>query len=224
MKIGFFIRTYDKDLAWLKVCLGSTLKFGSRSDTVVVCDNQSGQQAKALAKELGFSVFLSDSKVTSGYIRQQADKLKADLVFPDYDAVCFVDSDTRLTANFSDFEVLKKGKLSLWAQPWKNNMFWRKPCEDCLGYAIEFEYDNGPIFCCPIFILKLLREHVENRFKTNFDFYFEKLKIFSEYSVIGEFWKRTFPDTVNVLLNTYEGAFIKAWSTGNPARITNNES
>jgi hypothetical protein len=224
MKIGFFIRTYDKDLAWLKVCLGSILKFGSRSDTVVVCDSQSGQQAKALAKELGFSVFLSDSKVISGYIRQQADKLKADLVFLGYDTVCFVDSDTRLTANFTESEVLRKGKLSLWAQPWKKGMFWRKPCEECLGYGVEFEYDNGPIFCCPLFVLKLLRKHIENRFNTDFDSYAEGLRVFSEYSVIGEFWKKTSPETVNILLGSHEGVFVKAWATGDPARITNNES
>jgi hypothetical protein len=177
-----------------------------------------------LAKELGFSVFLSDSKVTSGYIRQQVDKLKADLVFPSYDTVCFVDSDTRLTANFSESEVLKKEKLSLWAQPWKADMFWRKSCEECLGYDIRFEYDNGPIFCCPVFVLNLLRKHIEDRSKTSLDSYAERLKVFSEYSVIGEFWKKTFPETVSILLGPYDGVFVKAWSTGNPARITSNES
>lgn len=143
MTVDIFIRTYDKDLEWLRYCLRSIDKFVSGHRNIIICISTG--QAKllkdwSLTKE---QVVEWEPVTANGYIDQQINKLNAHK-YSDADYILYVDSDVcfyKPTNVLTEF--FKNGKPIIFKTPYEFvgvALCWKSPTENVIGEIVEFEY------------------------------------------------------------------------------------
>lgn len=142
MTTDIFIRTYDKDLEWLKYCLRSVAKFvtGHRRIIISIPAGQKHLLDKwNLTQE---TVIEWVPACDNGYIDQQINKLMA-YTLTDAEYILFVDSDVCFTRPVHVSEYFKAGKpivLKTRYESVGDASCWKAPTEVILGVPVEFEY------------------------------------------------------------------------------------
>lgn len=143
MIVDIFIRTYSKDLQWLKYCLRSISKYVTGHRNIIICIPQD-------EKHLMDSWNLTNEKVygwipltDDGYIDQQISKLMAH-EYTDADYILYVDSDvcffrhTDVSKEYfvNEKPILMKTRYELVGDA----ICWKECTENILNKEIKFEY------------------------------------------------------------------------------------
>lgn len=119
MNHSIFIRSYDRDAAWLKVCFAQLTKYAAGWDKTIVVTDPEAVEIPALCEAWGIpcmpSPYLTD---LPGYLQQQLDKLHADTFLPDADTITFVDSDAWPYASFTPESARIIPSIEILYSPW----------------------------------------------------------------------------------------------------------
>ncbi len=187
-----FIRTWHRDVPWLKNSLRSLQRWTEGFGEVVIhCDPA---DEKAVASVVGtHRLVTSPIWATKGYVNQQVVKLHADLWVPE-GLVTFVDSDLIFYANTRPETLLKDGKPILLHTPWEKvgeaNM-WKEPTKEILGWEPPFEFMRRIPLTYHTDTLKALRKHIEERHGRSASSYLGARPKLSEFNAIGAFaWEK----------------------------------
>lgn len=190
MTVDIFIRTYHKDLEWLKFCLRSIHKFVTGYRQIIICipENQ-----VTLLKPFN----LTQERVVTcpiyrdDYIGQQISKL---LSFRETDAdyILFIDSDVFFPqpVNIAG-EYFRDGKPIVMETPWDqvgDANCWREPTERLLGFETETEKMRRMCIVYRRDTLNALHNTI------NCDRLQEETTHFSEFNLMGSFAKQYEPD------------------------------
>ena len=138
-----FIRSYSKDVEWLKSCLYTIEKFFSGYDEIVLC-YPIGQEKYFI--DLGTK--LNIRKVTcpiyrNDYIGQQISKILA-FQYTDCEYIMYFDSDCIFTDYMTYDNLLENGSPIIYMDKWEDLPScvypWKQITEKLTGYQIDYEY------------------------------------------------------------------------------------
>lgn len=141
MTTDIFIRTYYKDLEWLKYCLRSIAKFTTGFRQVIICIPEN--QVKLLD-----SFGLTREKVVTSpvykddYLGQQVSKMHA-FKYTDADNILFVDSDMCFTGPATPETFMQDGKPLIYKTHYSlvgDAICWKEPTEHFIRQPLAFEY------------------------------------------------------------------------------------
>jgi hypothetical protein len=139
MHVDIFIRTYHKDIEWLKYALASIHKHvtGWRN-IIITIPNGQGHLLSHLTAERVIEV----EDMDDGYLGQQLTKMEA-WKYTDADCVLFWDSDVVATEPIDIHrEYFKDGKPILYCTHYGrlSGVPWQGMTEKALDITVEFEY------------------------------------------------------------------------------------
>lgn len=188
--VDIFIRTYAKDLPWLKHCLASISKYctGFRDVIIVIPENQrAGLDGFNLTKEKIFTC----AEYKDDYIGQQITKLSADN-YTDAEFVIYGDSDTLFTRPCTPQDFTRDGKPLILKTKYEkvgSGIIWKPVTEKALGYKVDFEYMRRHPFCYHTSTLKALRSYMKEVHGKEMSDYVQgqPYREFSEFNVVGAF-------------------------------------
>jgi glycosyltransferase involved in cell wall biosynthesis len=184
MTTDIFIRTYEKDLEWLKYCLRSIHKYVTGYRQIIICipENQ---------KKLIDSWNLTAEKVVTcriyndDYLGQQISKMLS-FQYTDADRILFMDSDCVFLRNVDILEMTVEGKPIIYKTKYGNlegAEAWKGVTEKFLGGIVEYEYMRRHPFMYNRETLIAI-----NNFKRVEDYVLsQSFRNFSEFNVIGAF-------------------------------------
>lgn len=156
MKADIFIRTYEKDLEWLKYCLKSISKYVTGYRQIIICIPD--PQRKLLdGWNLTAEKIVTCPVYKEDYLGQQISKLKA-YEHTDADVLIFIDSDCCFNKPV-DFqkELFQDGKPIIYKTLYEHvgeAICWKEITEKTLGEPLQFEYMRRLPF---VFLSKTLR-------------------------------------------------------------------
>lgn len=139
--IDIFIRTYDKDLKWLKYCLRSIYKFGIGYRNIIICIPES--QVHLLE---GWN--LTNEKIVTcpdykdDYLGQQIEKIYS-WQHSDADIIMFVDSDLIFHTKLDVNEYLKGDQIQSYKTDYskvEGAICWKPITEKAIGQKLQYEY------------------------------------------------------------------------------------
>lgn len=195
MSCDIFIRSYWKDLEWLRLCLASVEKYclGFRS-VVVVLPRSSEQWLRRRALNTTARIeFCRD--YADDYLGQQVSKLLAD-TFTDADYVCHVDSDCVFFRLTTPEDFISNGRPRILTRPCatiEGHRPWQAPTEKFLGWGVTDDYMRHPPFVYPRWLYARLREHALATHGVNIEGYVtaQPPRGFSEFNALGGLaWRR----------------------------------
>ncbi|MBG0794476.1 hypothetical protein IYY11_14055 [Methylocystis sp. H62] len=192
---AIFIRTYWKDLEWLRYCLQAIrLHCRGFSETVVVVPKSTLPWLRhARLPEMEIRV-VACPDYKDDYLGQQLTKLFAD-AYTDADYIAHVDADCIFSRKITPEDLHPQGRPFLIAKPVSElgrHYPWRTPVEDFLGFAALHDYMQQPPFVFPRGLYKAVRDHGLERHGTPLDAYVlsRPLRGFSEFNVLGAYaWR-----------------------------------
>jgi len=202
MTTSIFIRTYDKDAAWLRFCLRSLRMFATGFDeTVVVTPKESDHAIRPLAEEFGCRYGTCPRLSHDDYIGQQATKMTADN-WCSGDIICFVDSDQvfRRPMDASDF-VDKDGKVAMLKTRYSEiECPWQPVTSRIVGFPVEYEYMRRLPLAYPRNVLFVARRHIEGTHHMAFEDFIRRVprREFSEFNVLGAAAEAFCPDQFTI--------------------------
>lgn len=165
MSIDIYIRTYEKDLKWLKYCLRSINKFVTGYRDIIICIPE--DQAHLLdGWNLTKEKIVTCPVYKDDYLGQQISKIYA-YGYSDADIITFVDSDLIFHTKTNLSEHLKGDQIISYKTHYskvEGAIAWKAITEKALGQEVEYE---------------MMRRHL-------FLYYRDTLK-----SCVGEFRQRT---------------------------------
>jgi hypothetical protein len=141
-KIDIFIRTYHKDLDFLKYCLRSIRKFVTGYNEIIICIPEQDAHlldSWNLTQEL---IIKWDVVCENGYIDQQISKLKAHEM-SDADYILYVDSDVCFFTPTDLSEFFIDGKPYLMKTRYElvgDAICWKECTEEILNIKLDYEY------------------------------------------------------------------------------------
>lgn len=187
-----FIRSYWKDLAWLKLCLASIARFctGFRNVIVVVPRSSEPWLRRRLGRLEGVRLELCPN-YTDDYLGQQVTKLSAD-VHTDADFICHVDSDCIFCTPTEPHDLLLAGKPRIVTRPYAlldRHWPWRGPTEAFLGREVTHDFMQRPPFVFPRWIYEQLREYTVRNHGIDLERYVlsRPARGFSEFNALGAY-------------------------------------
>lgn len=137
--VSIFIRTYHKDLKWLKYCLESIHKNLTGWNEIVICI-PTGQES--LLSHLTQERVVTCKIYKDDYLGQQISKIKA-IKHCKGDYILFVDSDVvfKKGASITDYfinnkPIILKSRYDSVGEA----ICWKEPTENLFKESIEFEY------------------------------------------------------------------------------------
>lgn len=142
MITDIFIRTYYKDLEWLKYCLKSIHKYVTGYRNIIICIPEKEKHLLDrwnLTKEqiVGWTPVCEN-----GYIDQQINKLCAHDI-TDSEFILFVDSDVCFKRHVNISEYFHNGKPIILKTRYENvgdAICWKAPTEQLLRMSVDYEY------------------------------------------------------------------------------------
>ena len=156
MVTDIFIRTYEKDLGWLRYCLKSIHKYVTGYRQIVICIPEP-------QKRLLDSWNLTAEKVVTcpvykeDYLGQQVSKLQA-YKYTDAEAIVFVDSDCCFKSPVDLSVELFEGELPIVYKTVYEHVgdaiCWKEITEKTVGANLEYEYMRRLPF---VFLSKTLK-------------------------------------------------------------------
>jgi hypothetical protein len=191
MTCDLFIRSYWKDLEWLRFCLESAHRYchGFRSVIVVVPRATEPWLKRAGLQPPGRIEFCQD--YCDDYLGQQVSKLLADK-FSDADFICHVDSDCVFCRPTAPENLIVDGKPRVLMQ--SNELLgrhrpWQKPTEAFLGCTVLDDFMRQPPFTYPRWLYECVRKHVSAVHHTDIESYIMRQppRGFSEFNALGAY-------------------------------------
>jgi len=196
-----FIRSYWKDLEWLRFCLDSIHRYchGFRSVIVVLPRSTAPWLRKAPLPPQVRVEFCRDYQ--DDYLGQQVTKLLAD-VFSDADYICHVDSDCVFFRPTSPVDFIVDGKPRVLMQSYElvgRHCPWQQPTEQFLGCRVLDNFMRQQPFTFPRWLYAAMRGHALAMHGTDIESYVtgRPLRGFSEFNALGAFaWQYHHEDFV----------------------------
>ncbi len=194
MKHAIFIRSYIKDIDWLRFCLRSIAKFVSDCDAVVVAVPFG--EVKEF-RDAGIEVVGCES-LPRDYVGQQLTKHHADEFCFINEADCwitFLDSDNIFTEPFSLKSLFVNGRPILLHTPYAMlppDLPWKPITEKAMGFIVHDEYMRRHGMTYSASELKDFRIWFEKARGESIDSYLQKVSgnDYSEFNALGAFmWK-----------------------------------
>lgn len=215
MTTDIFIRTYHKDVPWLKYCLRSIVKYCTGFRQVVICipENQVGHlQPMGLTLE---KIVACKDYGKQDYLGQQISKLSVHK-YTDAEAVLYVDSDCVFDKPVTPETFLENGKPVIYKTDYSkvgDAICWKVPTEKFIGQSLQYEYMRR----LPLFYFTSTIANINQNF-SNLEADILALPGFSEFNLIGAYAeinesdKYLFKDTD--LHNPVEPVIRQKWSWG----------
>lgn len=213
-KIDIFIRTYHKDLEFLKYCLRSIHKFVTGYNKIIICIPEEDAhllQDWNLTQE---EIILWNPVCKNGYIDQQISKLKA-YEMCDADYILYVDSDVCFTTptDLSEFFVNDKPYLMKTRYELVGDAIcWKQCTEEILGITLKYEYMRRIPIMFKRSTLTALSKHIDV-------LELAKRERLSEFNLIGAFAALTNLDEYHIIDTEHEAlpkqVAKQFWSWGN---------
>lgn len=204
MNVDIFIRTYHKDLEWLKYALKSIRLHvtGYRNIVITIPDES------LIAKSSDY-VVIQVEDLKDGYLGQQFTKMNAHL-YTDADAVLFWDSDLIACEPVDISEWTLDGKPIILKTSYhsieftlnktplteesmrtllSNTLNWKKITEKALGFSVESEYMRRLPFFYFTDTIAASSKWIENKHKVTLREYLnsQPYRTFSEFNAIGAY-------------------------------------
>jgi hypothetical protein len=198
MTTAIFIKTYIKDLEWLKHCLDSISRFASGfSEVILVADEDC---RGLIPKNTCVTKVVFVKSWQNGYIQQQYEKLRAHEL-TEADTILFVDSDCVFFRPFCPDDFIVDGKPVLLKTRYESvgdGIVWKRLTESTLRFAVDFEYMRRmPLIYRRDTLIALRNAYPEMR-----SILFRMPgRDFSEFNVLGAFIER-YESTQYHILNT----------------------
>lgn len=189
MICDLFIRSYWKDLDWLRFCLESIVTYchGFRAVVVVLPESsRAAVQRRAPWRDVRIE-WCRDYR--DDYLGQQATKLLADL-HTDADLICHVDSDCVFQRSTSPQDLMRDGRPCIVRrlnQPLGRRNPWRASTEKFLGWPVLYDFMRRPPFLYPRHLYPLVRAHAIAVHGVDIEAYLaaQPVRGFSEFNVLG---------------------------------------
>jgi hypothetical protein len=196
-----FIRSYWKDLEWLRYCLASIDRYchGFRSVIVVVPRSTAPWLRREPLPAHVRVEFCPDYQVD--YLGQQVTKLLADTI-SEADYICHVDSDCVFFRATAPEDLITDGKPRVLMQSSAllgRHYPWQKPTERFLGCPVLDDFMRQPPFTFPRWLYGALRGHAQAMHATDIERYVtgRPPREFSEFNALGAFaWQHYHEDFV----------------------------
>lgn len=192
MKTALFIRTFDGDLEWLKLCLRTVRHFCVGWDSILVVGDQTGKQCRDLCVEQGidFQFDPSTYQMLEGYIAQQATKMRADTFLdPDTEVISFIDSDCVVTDTFSPDMLLREGRPEYLVTPWSEvgdaEVAWRGVTRNVIGQDTPYEMMRRQPNTYLTSTVRGCREWLEEKYGMPLVTWLNSQFQFSEFNILG---------------------------------------
>jgi hypothetical protein len=190
-----FIRSYWKDIGWLRYCLESIAAYCHGFRDVVVVAPVSSRERMERAGLRPRARFLFCRDYADDYLGQQATKLMADL-HTDADLICHVDSDCVFNVRTTPCDLMREGlpfisRRSIEALGGRSP--WRAPTETFLGWPVSHDYMCHPPFLYPRWLHAEVRAHAAAVHGVDIEAYLaaQPRRGFSEFNVLGALaWAR----------------------------------
>ena len=189
MICDLFIRSYWKDLDWLRFCLESieTYCHGFRA-VVVVLPESSRAAVQRRAPWRGVRTeWCRDYH--DDYLGQQATKLLADL-YTDADLICHVDSDCIFQRRTCPSDLMRDGRpriVRLSNERLSKRHPWRASTEKFLKWPVPYDFMRRPPFVYPRNLYSAVRTHALSVHGVDIETYItaQPVRGFSEFNVLG---------------------------------------
>jgi hypothetical protein len=196
-----FIRSYWKDLEWLRYCLASINRYCHGFSSVIVVVPRSTApwlRREPLPAQVRLE-FCRDYEVD--YLGQQVTKLLADTI-SDADYICHVDSDCVFFRPTAPEDLIVDGKPRVLMRSYEllgRYYPWQDPTEQFLGCRVLDDFMRQPPFTFPRWLYAELRRHVQATHGTDIERYItgRPPRGFSEFNALGAFaWQHYHEDFV----------------------------
>lgn len=156
MKADIFIRTYEKDLEWLKYCLKSITKYVTGYRQIIICIPEP-QQKLLDSWNLTTEKIVTCPVYNEDYLGQQVSKIQA-YKYTDAEAIIFIDSDCCFNKYVNlQSELFQEGKPIVYKTMYEKvgeAICWKGITEKTIGESLEYEYMRRLPF---VFLSKTLR-------------------------------------------------------------------
>jgi hypothetical protein len=190
-----FIRSYWRDVAWLRYCLESIALYCHGFRDVIVAAPQSSRERMERADLWPEARFVWSRNYADDYLGQQATKLMADQ-HTDADLICHVDSDCLFNVRTTPEDLMREGRpliarRSIAALGGRTP--WRGPTEAFLGWPVSHDYMHHPPFLFPRWLHGDVRTHALDTHGVDIETYLaaQPPRGFSEFNVLGALaWER----------------------------------
>lgn len=200
MATSIVIRTYHKDIEWLKLCLRSIEIYASGFRDVIVLfpevDKEGHDWSFLNQSKCGMADFFAHAikpVVADGYIDQQYSKMTADR-YTDADEILFIDSDTILIRPTGPSAFRFQGKPYLLYTPYQlfpadTDMPWQAPTEKALSHQVAYEFMRRLPIMMKRELLELTRAFMASVHGVSLVDYLRNVKNreFSEFNVLGAY-------------------------------------
>ena len=184
MNVDIFIRTYEKDLEWLKYALKSIRLHvtGYRNIVITIPDE------RLIAKSSDY-VVIQVEDLKDGYLGQQFTKMNAHL-YTDADAVVFWDSDVMACEPVDVSEWFYNGKPIVYKTSYNSiDTPWKPITEKVVGFSVEWEYMRRMPLVYFTDTIAASSKWIENKHKVTLRKYLnsQPYRTFSEFNAIGAY-------------------------------------
>ena len=201
MTCDLFIRSYWKDLGWLRYCLEAIAVYCHGFRDVVVVAPQLSRARMERANLSPGARFLWHRDYADDYLGQQATKLQADL-HTDADLICHVNSDCVFNVRTTPEDLMQGGRPFIARRSIEalgGRSPWRAPTEKFLGWPVSHDYMYHPPFLYPRWLYAKVRSHAMTVHGVDIEAYLaaQPPRGFSEFNVLGALaWARHRDDFV----------------------------
>jgi hypothetical protein len=220
MPTSIFIRSYHKDIEWLKWCLKSIEKYCTGFCELVLCYPQ-GQSAAFSG--INFSKF-EFHKITSldyrrDYLGQQVSKLMA-YKHCKGDFILYVDSDCLFNDHVTPETYQVNGKPILYKTPYElvgDAICWKPITELAVGFEVNFEYMRSFPF---LFHKDSVKNAVEKYIPYNIEYFIldRRANSFSEFNFLGALIEKNESSKYHIIRTDTEAMYdrhlTQRWSWG----------
>lgn len=185
-----FIRSYRRDLEWLRYCLAAIERFcvGFREVVVVVPRASLPWARRAGVPAAGVRLEVC-ADVDDDYLGQQTTKLIADR-YCEAEYVVHVDSDWIFQRPVRPRDLLAGDRARIRRCPVSRlgrHRPWQLPTERFLGWPVAHDYMHQPPFTYPRWLYEAVREHCRRTHGTDVESYVLACppRGFSEFNALG---------------------------------------
>lgn len=201
MTCDIVIRSYWKDLDWLRLAIASIHRFctGFRQ-VVIIFPSSTKPWLKRSDLPAGVRIcFCRD--YADDYLGQQVTKLHAD-EFTDADYICHIDSDCIFCRDTSPQKLIRDAKPVVIMEPIAllgRHYPWRRPTEKFLGCTVLDDFMRQPPFTFPRRLYSAIRQYAVRQHGVDIETWVmaQPPRGFSEYNALGAFaWENYFHDFV----------------------------
>jgi hypothetical protein len=195
--VDIVVRSYYRDLQWLRYCLRSVEHFCSdfRRTLVVVPESCRERISRSQFNSVE-TVFCPD--YADDYLGQQVTKLYADTI-TDADYILHIDSDCTFHKPVRPTDFFSHGRPELMITPnafFHVNPPWQRETERALGFAVEYDYMRRHPHVYPRWLYGELRDYIRAHHGRELADYIlaQGPMGFSEFNAIGALAHRRYPE------------------------------